>query len=146
MEQRIQIDILEPEAFTAMRGLEAFLRKSQLKPAHKELIAVRASQINGCAFCLDMHTKKALNEGFDQQQLFLLDAWKETDLFNEEEQAVLALTEEITLIHHQGLTGITYARARSLFSESYVALLIMAVTTINAWNRICASTHKPLPN
>ncbi len=144
MEKRIQIDSLEPEAYKAMYGPEKYLAQSQLSKIHKELIKIRASQINGCAFCIDMHTKDALKIGEIPQRIFLLDGWRETDLFSEEEQVLLAVTEEITLIHQQGLTTETYKKAITVFGENYLAQIIMAVSIINAWNRIAISTHKPL--
>ena len=145
MEKRIKIDEIEPEAYKAMIGLESYLGSSQLSKTHKELIKIRASQINGCAFCIDMHTKDALKSGETNQRIFLLNAWKETDLFTEEEKVLLAITEEVTLIHRKGLTNETYNRAKQFFNENYIAQIIMAVVTINAWNRISVSTHKEVP-
>ncbi|MEJ4089704.1 carboxymuconolactone decarboxylase family protein [Galbibacter orientalis] len=143
MEKRIQIDVLEPEAYKAMYALEKYLAASKLSNTHKELVKIRASQINGCAFCIDMHTKDALKNGETQQRIFLISAWRETDLFSEEEKVVLQLAEEVTLIHKQGLTSETYNKALDFFDENYLAQIIMAITTINAWNRIAVSTHKP---
>ncbi|MBW8245065.1 carboxymuconolactone decarboxylase family protein [Muricauda oceani] len=146
MEKRIQIDAVEPLAFKAMFGLEKYLQQSQLDKTHYELIKIRASQINGCAFCLDMHTKDALKLGEDAKRLFLLDAWWETELFSEEERVILKATEEITLVHKNGLSTETYENAIKLFDEHYLSQIIMAIITINAWNRIAISTHKPIPN
>jgi AhpD family alkylhydroperoxidase len=144
MDQRINIQETEPAAFKAMYALETYVGGSALAKTHKELIKIRASQINGCAYCLDMHTKDALKNGETQQRIFVLSAWRETNLFTEEEKLILALTEEITLIQNQGLSTETYQRAVKLFDEHYVAQLIMAVVTINAWNRIAISTHLPI--
>ncbi|WP_326492549.1 carboxymuconolactone decarboxylase family protein [Sinomicrobium oceani] len=91
-----------------------------------------------------MHIKDALKYGETQERIFLLDAWKETDLFSEEEKVILSITEEITFIHQSGLTDNTYNRVIKLFSETYLAQIIMAVTMINVWNRIAISTHKPI--
>ena len=93
-----------------------------------------------------MHTKDALKMGETTQRIFLLNAWKETDLFTEEEKAILALTEEVTLIHQGGVKEETYNHAEKLFGQSYVAQLIMMIVTINAWNRIAVSTHMPVTN
>ncbi|NCT75178.1 MAG: carboxymuconolactone decarboxylase family protein [Chitinophagaceae bacterium] len=142
MEKRINLQQIEPLSFKAMYALEAYLKNTQLSASHKELIKIRASQINGCAFCLDMHTKDALALGETPQRIFLLDAWKETDLYSEEEKTILALTEYITLISNGGLPDDVYNRAIRLFGENYVAQLIMAIVTINSWNRIAISTHK----
>nr|WP_321412237.1 carboxymuconolactone decarboxylase family protein [uncultured Allomuricauda sp.] len=144
MEKRIQIDATEPLAYKAMFGLEEYLQQSQLDKIHYELIKIRASQINGCAFCLNMHTKDALKLGEDSKRLFLLDAWWETELFSEEEQVILKATEEITLVHKNGLSTQTYEKAIKLFDEHYLSQIIMAIITINAWNRIAISTHKPI--
>lgn len=146
METRIQIDQVEPNAYKAMYALEKYLQLSQLSKTHKELIKIRASQINGCAFCIDMHTKDALKLGENQQRIFLLNAWRETDLFTEEERVLLQITEEVTLIHEKGLTSNTYKKALEVFNENYFSQIIMAITVINAWNRMAISTHKPLGN
>lgn len=146
MEKRIDIQTIEPQAYKAMYALEGYLQTSQLTKTHKELIKIRASQINGCAFCLAMHTKDALKAGETAERIFLLNAWKETRLFTDEEKVILALTEEITLIQKNGVTDNTYQRARAIFEETYLAQLIMAIVTINAWNRIAISTQlEPYP-
>lgn len=145
MEKRIQIDQVQPQAYQAVYALEKFLKQSDLTQTHKELIKLRASQINGCAFCIDMHSRDALNNGATAQRLFLLSAWRETDLFSDEEKILLQVTEEVTLIHRQGLSDETYQRAIELLGERYLAQVIMAVATINVWNRIAVSTHKPIP-
>ncbi len=144
MDKRIQIDAVEPKAYEAMFGMENYLQNSLLNKSHYELIKIRASQINGCAFCIDMHTKVALKMGEDAQRIFLLDAWRDSNLFVEEEQLILQLTEEVTLIHKNGLSDETYRKAIEVFGENYFAQLIMAIVTINSWNRIAISTHKPL--
>lgn len=141
---RISIEALEPKAYKAMYKLENYLAECELSSTHKELIKIRASQLNGCAFCLNMHTKDALELGETKERLFLLSAWKEARVFSEEEMAILQMTEEITLIHQSGLAEETYKKVIQLFSENYVAQLIMAITIINAWNRIAISTHKPI--
>ena len=145
MSNRINIQEVEPKAYKAMLGLEGYLATTAISKTHKELIKIRASQINGCAFCIDMHTKDALKFGETPQRIFLLNAWKETDLFTEEEKVILAVTEEVTLIHQQGLTDKTYRKAVETFDENNVAQLIMFVVTINAWNRIAVSTQLEIP-
>ena len=143
MEKRIQIDRLEPGAYKIMLAFEKYLLQTELTKTHRNLIYLRASQINGCAFCINMHTKEALKNNETQQRIFLLSAWRETDLFTEEEQTLLEITEEVTLIHHRGLSSQTYEKATAHFGENYLAQIIMAIVTINAWNRIAVSTHKP---
>ena len=141
MKSRLNIQKLEPKTYEAMYGLENFLANSELDKLHLELIKIRASQINGCAFCINMHTKDAMKLGETNQRIFLLNAWRETTLFTEEERVILAMTEEITNISQHGLSEETYQKALTLFSENYIAIIILAITTINAWNRIAISSH-----
>lgn len=142
MEKRINAQNLEPQAYKAMFGLETYLANTDLSTTIKELIKIRVSQINSCAYCLDMHTKDALKYGETPQRIFVLSAWREaTYLYTDEEQTVLAMAEEITLIHQNGLTDKTYQKATEFFTENQIAQIIMAIVTINAWNRIAVSTH-----
>jgi AhpD family alkylhydroperoxidase len=143
MEQRIIMEKTRPEAYNAVLTLSAALNKSSLTPIQKHLIKLRASQINGCSFCLNMHTKEALHIGETQQRIFLLTAWKDTSLFTEDEKALLALTEETTLIHAQGVSSETYNKAKQFFSNETIADIIMSTVMINVWNRIAVSTHMP---
>ncbi|MGV3540027.1 MAG: carboxymuconolactone decarboxylase family protein [Rufibacter sp.] len=145
MEKRINLHELEAPAIKAVYGLEKYLATSHLTKTQKELIKIRASQINGCAFCIDMHTKDALKNGETPQRIFLLNAWRETDLFTPEEKVLLAVVEEVTLIHQHGLSEETYARAKATFGENLLAQIIMAVVTINTWNRIAISTQMEIP-
>ena len=140
MTTRIDLQQTEPDAYKAMFGLEKYLASSKLNPIHKELIKIRASQINGCAFCINMHTTDARKLGETEQRIYLLNAWRETSLFNEEEKAILALTEEVTLIQNH-VSGATYQAAAKLFDENYLAQIIMMIVTINAWNRIAITTE-----
>lgn len=145
MEKRININATEPQAYKAMFALEGYLAKAEISKTLKELIKIRASQINNCAYCIDMHTKDALKNGDTSQRLFLVSAWREaTKFFTEEEQTVLKMTEEITLIHQNGLSEETYRKASGIFSENQIAQIIMAIVTINAWNRIAVSTHQEI--
>jgi AhpD family alkylhydroperoxidase len=144
MEQRINIEKTRPEAYKAVLTLAGVLNKSTLTPIQKHLIKLRASQINGCSFCINMHTKEALHIGETQQRIFLLTAWKDTSLFTEQEKALLALTEETTLIHANGVSSETYGKAKQFFSDETIADIIMSTVMINAWNRIAVSTHMPL--
>jgi AhpD family alkylhydroperoxidase len=142
MSNRINIQQQQPEAYKAMFGLEKYLSTTEISKTHKELIKIRASQINGCAFCIDMHTRDARKNGETEQRIYLLNAWREVnDLYTEEERCVLAITEEVTLISQRGLTEDTYDAAARLFEPDYIAQLIIAIVTINAWNRIAISSH-----
>ncbi|HEU0226555.1 MAG TPA: carboxymuconolactone decarboxylase family protein [Arachidicoccus soli] len=141
MAKRININALEPQAYKGMMALENYLATAKLSKIQKELLKIRASQINGCAYCLNMHTTDALKYGETNQRIFLLNAWRETDLFTEEEKVILAMTEEITLIHKHGLSEETYKKAIQFFDKNQIAQIIMAIVTINAWNRIAISTE-----
>jgi AhpD family alkylhydroperoxidase len=143
--QRISIEKTQPKAYNAMYHLTSSVTSEKVTPIQKHMIKIRASQINSCAFCIDMHTKEALAAGETQQRLFVLSAWRETDLFTPEEKAILALTEEVTLVHQRGLSDETYNRAKEFFDEQTIGELIMFVVVINAWNRISVSTHVPVP-
>lgn len=140
MANRINLHELEPNAYKAMYALEDYLRNSSLSTLEIELIKIRASQINGCAHCLNMHTEDAIKLGEDPRRIFLMSVWRETDVFSEKEQVLLAVTEEVTLIHEKGLTDATYNWAIKVLDEHYLGQVIMAVTVINAWNRIAIST------
>lgn len=145
MNARFNWTATHPAAYKAGVGMEMALQNSFLNSIQKELIKIRASQINGCAFCLDMHTKDALKYGETPQRIFLLNAWKDSkDLFTEEEQVILMIVEEITLISHQGLTEETYRKAKEFFDEVQIGDIIMASIVINMWNRIAISTHMPI--
>ena len=143
--KRLDISKLELNAYKAMYGLENYLLTTSLEKSHKELIKIRASQINGCAFCLDMHTKDAIKLGETPQRIFLLNAWRETDLFSAEEKIILGLTEKITLISQGGVDDDLYKKAVDTFGENYVAQIIMACVAINGWNRIAISTNLEVP-
>ncbi|MGE5520275.1 MAG: carboxymuconolactone decarboxylase family protein [Candidatus Dadabacteria bacterium] len=141
MKNRISIKELEPEAYKAMLTVEEYTKHTDVSPILKELIKMRASQINGCAFCLDMHTEDAISLGETPRRIFLLAAWKECHLFTEEEKAVLQLTEEMTLISKKGVTDETYEKVISLFGEKRTAQMMMLIVQINSWNRISVSTR-----
>jgi AhpD family alkylhydroperoxidase len=140
MKTRIKIDQLEPAGYKAVLGLEKFIESTPLTRTHKDLIKIRASQINGCAFCIDMHTKEARRAGETEQRIYALNAWRDTTFFSEEERAILALTEEVTLISGH-VKDETYEQAAQVFEETYLAQVIMAIITINVWNRIGITTN-----
>ncbi len=145
MKTRVNINEVQPQAYKAMYRLENYLEGVSLSASLKELIKIRVSQINGCAFCLDMHTKDALKKGETVQRIFLLDAWEESGLFTEQEKAALQLAEEITLISKGGVSDATYEKAEAVFGEVGVAEVIMAAVAINAWNRIAVTTRLAVP-
>ena len=139
MNKRLDLKQQEPEAYNIMLNFEKYLTKIDLTKAHKNLIKIRASQLNGCSYCVDMHTKEARDAGETEQRLYLISVWKDTPFFTEEEQAILAVTEEVTFIH-QRLSDATYERAVKTVGEKYLAQVMMAVIVINAWNRIGIAT------
>ena len=141
MEKRINIQKLEPKAYKAMFALEKYLSGSEVSKKILDLIKIRASQINGCAYCLDMHASEALDRGEAQKRIFALSAWRESPLFSAEEKVVLQMTEEISLIAVDGLSSLTYKSAKKYFTDNEIAQLIMQIGTINMWNRIAVSTH-----
>lgn len=143
MSTRINIQQVEPAAFKAMYVLANYVQNSQVSKIHQHLIKIKASMINGCAFCLNMHTREAKKDGETEQRIYLLSAWRETTLYTEEERAILALTEEITLVQNH-VSEETYKTAERLFSPDHLAQIIIAIVAINAWNRIAITTELPL--
>lgn len=144
MQKRINILKDVPAAYAAQSAMEKYVGTTSLTPIEKELIKIRASQINGCAFCLNMHTADARKNGETEQRIYVLSAWRETELFTETERAILALTEEMTLISNGGVSDTTYSEAERLLGEHKLAEVMMAIVTINGWNRIAISTHLPV--
>lgn len=142
MKKRIEIKDIEPGAFTAMIGMEQYIRSSSLNAHLRELIKVRASQINGCAYCVDMHTQEAMKLGETTRRLFALSAWRESPLFTDEERAALLLTEEVTYMDEDGVSDDTYNDVLKYYGENGLAQIIMQIVIINSWNRIAVSTHQ----
>lgn len=140
MNTRLNMQKTEPGAYAALLGLESYLGTTQLTHTHLDLIKIRASQINGCAFCIDMHTREARQHGDTEQRLYGLSAWKEAPFYSDQERALLALTEEVTLIS-SGVSDNTYDKAIEALGEQYTAQAIMAIIAINAWNRIGVTTQ-----
>src|SRR5687768_15506064 len=141
MEQRISIKDLEPKAYPSMYELNRYLSSASLDTRLKDLIKIRASQINGCAYCIETHSADALKHGEDHNRIFALSAWWESPRFTNKEKAALAMTDEITLIADNGLTEATYQEASRYFNENELAQIIMQIGAINIWNRIAVSTH-----
>ncbi|MGB4204876.1 MAG: carboxymuconolactone decarboxylase family protein [Bacteroidales bacterium] len=144
MKRRMNLAEVAPDAMEAMIGLEKYLAQSGLDKKLYELIKTRASQINGCAYCINMHVRDAMKLGETAQRLFLLDAWRETDLYTEKERAVLALTEAMTMITNGHVPDEIYDEAAAHLTEKELAAVIMTVVTINGWNRISITTRSPL--
>jgi AhpD family alkylhydroperoxidase len=150
MQPRLELGT-ESAAYRAMLHLERYVRGSGIRPTLLELIKIRASQINGCAFCIDMHTKDARLNGETEQRIYALNAWRETPFFTPEERAVLAFTEAVTLVARNPVSDDIYGEISRYFSQDEIANLLMAIVTINGWNRIAITaqmvpgTYEPQP-
>lgn len=140
MEQRLNIENVSPEAFKAMLQLENYARSS-VPPKLYALIKLRASVLNGCAYCIDLHTTHALRDGETSRRLFAVAAWRESPLFSDVERVAFALTDAVTHIGQNGVPDDVWHAARNVWSEKEVLDVLMAIVTINGWNRIAVSTH-----
>ncbi len=143
MEPRLDFTKAAPDAYSAMLGLETYVRNSGLERSLLHLIKFRASQINGCAYCLDMHSKDARANGESEQRLYTLPAWRETPFFTDRERAALEWTEAVTLIGDNHAPDELYERVRRQFSEQEIVALTMAIVAINGWNRLMISFRVP---
>jgi AhpD family alkylhydroperoxidase len=142
MQSRLKMGKVQPDAYKAMSALDKYISESAIDKLQREMIKIRASQINGCAYCVNSHTKSARALGETEQRIYLMSVWRESgDIFSEEEKLLLEMTEEITLIHKAGLSNRLYEKAIELFGEEKTAQIIMAIITINAWNRIGVSLN-----
>jgi len=144
MSARIDFEKVKPAAVYAMLGLEKYLRSCGLETSLLDLIRMRASQINGCAYCLDMHSKDARAAGETEQRLYVLNAWREAPFYTERERAALAWTEALTLISENHVPDEIYNEVRQHFSEQELVDLSLAVVTINGWNRLAISFRSEL--
>jgi AhpD family alkylhydroperoxidase len=140
MQPRLDINVA-PGIYKAMSGLEAYLHQSGLEIALLHLIKLRASQINGCAYCIDMHWKDLRAIGETEQRLYGLDAWRESPYYTARERAALAWTEAVTLITNGHVSDEVYEEVKPHFSDKELADLTLAVATINAWNRLAIASR-----
>ena len=136
MQQRLDYKGASPEAFNAMLQFEQQIHRLGLEPSLLELVKTRASQLNGCAWCLDMHTKDARAMGESEQRLYLLTAWREAPCYSPRERAALAWTEAVTRLASQEVGDDVYAEARAQFDEKELVNLTLAIIAINGWNRL----------
>jgi len=144
--QRLSVHDVDPKAYEAVLTLERYVRTSGLDKALYELVKIRASQLNGCAYCLDMHHRDARAGGEDQRRLDVLSAWREApELFTERERAALAFTEAVTMIGDNGVPNDVWDDARTHFDDAGMVHLLMAASVINVWNRLAVSTRQELP-
>jgi AhpD family alkylhydroperoxidase len=149
MKARLNIGAVSPAAYRAMLGLEKFIHESSIEPKLAHLLKMRASQINGCAYCLDMHSKDARALGETEQRLYGLDAWREAPYYTDRERAALEWIESLTLITAGHVPDEVHERARKQFSERELVELAMVAVAINGWNRLAiafrteAGTYQP---
>lgn len=139
MSERLRYPRIAPAGYHALAGLQKYVSECGLEPALLELIKIRASQINSCAFCLDMHWKQARAAGESEQRLYSLNAWRETSFYSARERAALTWTEAVTKISENHIPDELYDEVQSHFSEKELVDLTLAVTTINSWNRLVIS-------
>jgi AhpD family alkylhydroperoxidase len=154
MEERLKYAKVAPHGYRAMATLQRYVDDCGLEPLLLELVKMRASQINGCAYCIDMHSKDARAMGESEQRLYELNAWRETPFYSDRERAALLWTEELTLISQEHASDATYEEVRKYFSEEELVNLTLAIIVINGWNRLAIgfrslpgvyqSTKKPL--
>jgi AhpD family alkylhydroperoxidase len=143
-EIRLAVDKLAPHMNKAMNALDAASRQTTLETSLLELVRTRASQLNGCAYCVDLHTRDARTAGETEQRLYALPVWRETPLFSDRERAALELTEAATRLTEGGVSDEVFARATKHFDDVQLAELVWTITVINAWNRLGA-TARPWP-
>lgn len=145
MKPRINFFQAAPETIKALSALETQVQGSGLEQSLIELVKTRASQINGCAYCINMHTQDARKHGEAEQRLYLLNAWREAPIYTDRERAALAWTEAVTLISGTHAPDDVYAEVRAHFSEAETVNLTMLIATINAWNRLAISLRAVPP-
>ena len=136
MPSRLDFSKVSPGGYMAMRHLEAHIRQSGLEPRLVELVKTRASQLNGCAYCIDMHTKDARAHGESEQRLYALPAWRETPFFSARERAALAWTEAVTLVADGHVPDEAYDEVSNHFTEDELVSLTLAIVAVNSWNRL----------
>ena len=144
MNQRLKFAETAPDAYKAVLGLEKYNRRS-VDPVVYELVKIRASILNGCSFCIDMHTRDAMEAGETTQRLFGVGAWREAPFYTEKERAALALTDAVTKLGDHGVPDDVWDQAAAVWDDKELADLLTAIATINVWNRLMVSTQTPPP-
>lgn len=139
MKERLNYSKTFPDAINGLLEIEKYVANSMLERSLYELVKIRASQLNGCAYCIDMHTKDARKAGETEQRLYALSAWRETSFYSQRERAALAWTEALTLISKHKLTDSLFEDTRKHFNENELMSLSMAIVAINGWNRLAIS-------
>lgn len=141
MKQRVNYRVVAPEAFKTLLGFEEYVKTTGFDYKLVELVKIRVSQINGCAFCLDMHTIDTRAHGETEQRIYCLPAWRESPFYSDQERVALELAEAVTLISANGVSDELYQKVRAHFSEKEFVDLIMVIIAINSWNRIAISSN-----
>jgi AhpD family alkylhydroperoxidase len=142
----VRIDYREvfPEALRAMSGLEGVVRESSLEPELLELVRMRASQLNGCAHCLDMHSKDARARGENEQRLYVLSVWRDAPFYSERERSALGWCEALTLLPSSGVPDAVFEEVARRFDEEEIVALTLAIVAINGWNRFAIGLRSPV--
>ncbi|BCJ60750.1 carboxymuconolactone decarboxylase family protein [Micromonospora endophytica] len=143
--QRLNIAEVAPQAFQSVLGLEKYVR-ANVDHTVLELVKLRASVLNGCAYCVDMHSREAAEAGESHRRLFAVAAWREAPFFDERERAALALTDAVTRLGEHGVPDDVWAAAAKVWPEKALADLVLAIATINVWNRIAVTFRTELPS
>ena len=137
MNHRFKMGKVQPKAYEALDALDTYIENTSIPAVFKELIRIRASQINGCAYCVNSHTRDARKLGVTDEKIVLISVWREArNIFSEEEQLIIEMTEELTLVHRHGLSDNLYQKSMETFGETQTAEIMMSIISINAWNRI----------
>src|SRR5690606_36927522 len=144
MAKRKTLQEADPKAFQTMLAFEKYLSESSLSKTHAELIKIRVSQINGCSYCINKHTKEAREAGESEQRIYLLSAWREVPFYSPEERAILALAEEMTNIAAHGVSDAVYNQAVELLGQQYTTEVMMGIIAMNAWNRVGITTQREI--
>ncbi|GAB3561201.1 carboxymuconolactone decarboxylase family protein [Spelaeicoccus albus] len=146
-DERLSVQQVDEAAYKPMYQMEKYIHSGVLDEGLLGIVKIRASQINGCAFCLDMHAREARSAGIDQRKLDVLAGWREApDLYTERERAALALTESVTLIGQDGVPDDVWRTASSTFDDQELVTALMAISAINVWNRLAIATRQSLPD
>ncbi|WP_434360116.1 carboxymuconolactone decarboxylase family protein [Parasalinivibrio latis] len=145
-QHRLNYAELDAESYKLLYDMEIHLESCEISDHLKTLIKLKASMINKCAFCIQMHTQEGHKAGLTEQQMFAVAAWEESPLFGDTERAVLALTEEVTLVSEHGISEVVYQQALALLGEKTLAQCITQIVTINVWNRIALATRMYFEN
>ena len=146
MHDRVYFPKAAPEIYAAIRDLDATVQRGGLEKTLIELVKMRASQINGCAFCLDMHARDARKHGESEQRLYLLNAWRETPYYSDRERAALAWTECLTRLPTDGAPDAVYRALEAAFAPVEIASLTALIGVINIWNRVAVGLNWPMPS